>query len=216
MYSSVVNGCIRAWGAVQPTPAKTAKYFTEYVILYAFRKSLLSVFGILHVFYKWTTTCILRDTFYSSDAKIFSTSTSSFIQNNTEHPLRLQTNTVNNTTIAITINNNDTVFFQGTVFFANETSNASDSRLKSIPVDASIEDSLNMIKSVSGRTYERTDKPGTGTRVGFIAQEVQASLPIEFANLIGKVKYSADPDEENPMDILTRLCSFSSSSVAML
>jgi len=75
--------------------------------------------------------------------------------------------------------------------------------LKSAPVDANTQDSLNMLKAVSARTYERIDKPGTGVRVGFIAQEVQASLPVEFANLIGKVKYSADPDEENPMEILT-------------
>ena len=61
-----------------------------------------------------------------------------------------------------------------------------------------------MIILVSARTYERIDKPGSGTRIGFIAQEVQASLPAEFANLVGKVKYTANPDEEEePMEILT-------------
>jgi hypothetical protein len=61
-----------------------------------------------------------------------------------------------------------------------------------------------MLKAVSARTYERIDKPGSGTRIGFIAQEVQASLPAEFTNLVGKVKYTANPDEEEePMEILT-------------
>jgi hypothetical protein len=76
--------------------------------------------------------------------------------------------------------------------------------LKTEPIDANTQDSLNMLKAVSARTYERIDKPGSGTRIGFIAQEVQASLPAEFANLVGKAKYTANPDEEEePMEILT-------------
>jgi hypothetical protein len=136
-------------------------------------------------------------------AQHFMSFTKHQITTNTTNGIIIRANRFSSSVIALEIDTANSTTFGGTAFFADGSSNASDSRLKSTPVDASIQDSLNMLKTVSARTYERIDKPGTGVRVGFIAQEVQASLPVEFANLIGKVKYSADPDEENPMEILT-------------
>jgi hypothetical protein len=125
------------------------------------------------------------------------------IGTNTSHQIEMRANRFGSSTTAITVNIDNSTTFGGTAFFADGSSNASDSRLKSVPVDANTQDSLNMLKTVSARTYERIDKPGSGTRIGFIAQEVEASLPAEFANLIGRVKYSANSEEEEPMEILT-------------
>jgi hypothetical protein len=86
-------------------------------------------------------------------------------------------------------------FFQP-VTFADGSTNASDARLKSVPEDASTQDSLNMLKAVSARTYERLDKPGTGTRLGFIAQEVQAAPSPDSAKLVGSTMYAATEGEE--------------------
>jgi hypothetical protein len=58
-----------------------------------------------------------------------------------------------------------------------------------------------MLKAVSARTYERLDKPGS-TRLGFIAQEVQAAAPPEFAKLVGSTMYAAT-EEEEASEILT-------------
>jgi hypothetical protein len=126
-----------------------------------------------------------------------------FIGTNTSHRIEMRADRFASSITALTVNTDNSTTFGGTAFFADGTSNASDSRLKSVPVDANTQDSLNMLKTVSARTYERIDKPGSGTRIGFIAQEVEASLPAEFANLIGRVKYSANSEEEEPMEILT-------------
>ena len=63
--------------------------------------------------------------------------------------------------------------------------NASDASLKSATEDASTEDCLQMLRQVSARTYERTDLPGMGSRIGFIAQEVRDAAPAAFGGLIG-------------------------------
>ena len=98
------------------------------------------------------------------------------IRTNGEHEIRLQTarfaGLPTSTTVALTISTSNQSTFGGTVFFADGSQNASDAKLKSIPEDASTQDSINLLKEVSARTYERMDKPGTGTRVGFIAREV--------------------------------------------
>ena len=68
-------------------------------------------------------------------------------------------------------------------------SDASDQSLKSSPQDASTEDSLDMLRRVSAKTYHRLDMPDGGQRLGFIAQDVEAACPSGWSNLVGKTQY---------------------------
>ena len=68
-------------------------------------------------------------------------------------------------------------------------SDASDQSLKSSPQDASTEDSLDMLRRVSAKTYHRLDLPDSGPRLGFIAQDVEAACPSGWSNLIGTTQY---------------------------
>jgi hypothetical protein len=114
----------------------------------------------------------------------------------------MQANRQNTSLHALSINTDNTVDFSQLVTFADGSTNASDARLKSAPEDASTQDSLDMLKAVSARTYERLDRPGTGTRLGFIAQEVQAAAPPKFAKLVGSTMHAAtEADKET--EILT-------------
>jgi hypothetical protein len=60
---------------------------------------------------------------------------------------------------------------------------SSDERIKTDVQDASLEACQEVFDAVSVKTYERTDLPGK--RIGFIAQDIEQSLPEEFANLVG-------------------------------
>jgi hypothetical protein len=80
----------------------------------------------------------------------------------------------------------------GVVTFHNGLVNSSDASLKSNPVDASTEDALNMLKAVSARTYDRVDLPDSGSRLGFIAQEVEAAIPSSWGNLVGATSMAAE------------------------
>ena len=88
----------------------------------------------------------------------------------------------------------------GGVIVHTSLSNNSDQSLKSPPVDASTEDALAMLKGVSARTYERLDLPGEGTRLGFIAQEVESVIPDLWGSVIGRSRVSAggrgSPEQE--------------------
>ena len=74
--------------------------------------------------------------------------------------------------------------------FYKRYSAASDQSLKGDSQDASTEDSLNMLRQVSAKTYRRLDLPdGEGERLGFIAQDVDAACPSAWANLVGTTNY---------------------------
>ena len=66
---------------------------------------------------------------------------------------------------------------------------ASDQSLKGNPQDASTTDCLNMLRQVSARTYQRLDLPDSGSRLGFIAQEVDAACPSAWSNIVGTAQY---------------------------
>ena len=68
-------------------------------------------------------------------------------------------------------------------------SDASDQSLKGNPQDASTADCLNMLSQVSAKTYSRLDLPGSGPRLGFIAQEIDAACPSAWSNLVGSTQY---------------------------
>ena len=44
-------------------------------------------------------------------------------------------------------------------------------------------DALNCFRTVEAKVYDRTDGP-QGTRVGYIAQDVQAALPSDWQNVV--------------------------------
>ena len=52
-----------------------------------------------------------------------------------------------------------------------------------------------MLRQVSARTYQRIDLPGTGSRLGFVAQEVEAACPSAWSNLVGTAQYAKKPGE---------------------
>jgi hypothetical protein len=61
---------------------------------------------------------------------------------------------------------------------------SSDRALKTDIQDASLQSCQEVFDAVEVKTYERTDL-APGKRIGFIAQDIQQSLPAEFANLVG-------------------------------
>ena len=69
---------------------------------------------------------------------------------------------------------------------------ASDRSLKGDAQDASTGDCLNMLRQVSAKTYLRLDMPGTGPRLGFIAQDVEAACPSTWSNLVGTTLYARE------------------------
>ena len=69
---------------------------------------------------------------------------------------------------------------------------ASDRSLKGDAQDASTGDCLNMLRQVSAKTYLRLDMPGTGPRLGFIAQDVEAACPSTWNNLVGTTLYARE------------------------
>jgi hypothetical protein len=66
---------------------------------------------------------------------------------------------------------------------AGQYFSTSDKRIKNDIQDASLEACQRIFDAVAPKVYERTDLPGK--RIGFVAQEVEQSLPAEFANLVG-------------------------------
>ena len=69
---------------------------------------------------------------------------------------------------------------------------ASDQSLKSYAKGASTEDCLNTLRQVSAKTYLRLDMAESGSRLGFIAQDVEASCPSAWSNLVGTAQYSRE------------------------
>jgi hypothetical protein len=85
----------------------------------------------------------------------------------------------------------------GMVTFNYGHQNASDASLKTPnPPAASSDDALQMLKGVQARVYERLDLPNAGTRLGFIAQEVEAVLPSTWGNLVGQTTVADTPGGE--------------------
>ena len=66
---------------------------------------------------------------------------------------------------------------------------ASDQSLKGDPQDASTEDCMTMLRQVSAKTYERLDLPDSGSRLGCIAQDIEAACPSAWSNLVGTTQY---------------------------
>jgi hypothetical protein len=84
---------------------------------------------------------------------------------------------------------------------------SSDQALKSDVEDASLQSCQEVFDAVSVKTYTRTDL-APGKRIGFIAQDIQGSLPGtgEFANLVGTRPETADAGELLTLDYSRLVC----------
>ena len=69
---------------------------------------------------------------------------------------------------------------------------ASDQSLKGDAQDANTEDCLSMLRGVSAKTYLRKDIPDSGSRLGFVAQDIEAACPSAWGNLVGRAQYSKE------------------------
>ena len=49
-----------------------------------------------------------------------------------------------------------------------------------------------MLRQVSAKTYQRIDMPDSGSRLGFVAQDIEAACPIAWSNLVGAAQYSME------------------------
>ena len=83
----------------------------------------------------------------------------------------------------------------GYVHFFAGFGNSSDQCLQTPdPPEASTTEAIAMLKAVSARTCSRLDLPDSGkSRLGFIAQEVEAACPSAWGNLVGTAQYSKEP-----------------------
>ena len=66
---------------------------------------------------------------------------------------------------------------------------ASDRSLKDDLQDANTEQCLSMLRQVSAKTYVRKDLPDSGSRLGFVAQDVEAACPALWSNLVSTSTY---------------------------
>ena len=111
---------------------------------------------------------------------------SAVLSTTTAHGLTIQANRFNSSPAALTISSANAVTCN------TSFTNNSDASLKTPPEDASAQDALAMLKAVSARTYERVDLPGADSRLGFIAQEVEAALPSSWGNIVGATEAVAE------------------------
>ena len=77
----------------------------------------------------------------------------------------------------------------GYVTFYKGYGSSSDRSLKGSIHDASTEDALHLLRTVSAKTYDRKDLPDSGSRLGFIAQDVEAACPPSWSNLVSTTQY---------------------------
>ena len=66
---------------------------------------------------------------------------------------------------------------------------ASDRSLKENIQNANTESCINMLNQVSAKTYDRKDLPGSRSRVGFVAQDIEAACGPLFSNLVSTSTY---------------------------
>ena len=86
----------------------------------------------------------------------------------------------------------DIHYTTGHVSFTGGQSTVSDASLKTEPKHANTEECLQMLRSVSARTYERIDLEPGKSRIGFIAQEVRDAAPQAFGGLLGTSSHSSN------------------------
>ena len=70
---------------------------------------------------------------------------------------------------------------------ANAFHTSSDASIKTSVETVSTEAAMAMLKNVEARTYRRTDIENQGSRLGFIANDVESNCPEEWGNLVATV-----------------------------
>ena len=80
---------------------------------------------------------------------------------------------------------------------ATAFSSTSDSRLKTNIEEVPIEDSINLLKDVSAKTYNRINTENNKREIGFIAQDFE-NLPLSLGeNFVDKIIGKISPDGED-------------------
>ena len=89
---------------------------------------------------------------------------------------------------------------------ANSFISSSDRALKENIENVDTSASMSMLEAVSARTYQRTDLENSNSRIGFIAQEVQALAPPEWGNLVQSQNGLLALDYSRFVSILWTIC----------
>jgi len=80
--------------------------------------------------------------------------------------------------------------------YATSHTNLSDQSIKDEIQEASEQECMDLLRAVVPKTYIRTDMDTSNRRLGFVAQDLSASVPTEFANICGEFR-----DDVNPVDV---------------
>ena len=79
--------------------------------------------------------------------------------------------------------------------------NYSDATLKSDIVPVSSDMAIDVLKAVEPKVYKRNDLADQNFRIGFLAQDVAASIPSEWSNLVGKTEAMAAHTDDDGNDV---------------
>ena len=104
---------------------------------------------------------------------------------NTNHPLWFATNRFTNP-VSMSIQ------ADASVVVNTSFTNNSDRSLKYDIEDINENDCLHILENVNAKTYKRNDLNDNKSRIGFIAQDIQANLNDKWSNLIGINKHGSD------------------------
>ena len=110
---------------------------------------------------------------------------SAVLSTTTAHGLSLHANRFNSSPAALTISSANAVTCN------TSFTNNSDSSLKSDVVPASTTAALEALKTIEAKVYKRVDLDDS-PRLGFIAQDILASLPAEWTNIVGATEAVAE------------------------
>ena len=85
--------------------------------------------------------------------------------------------------------------------FYGSTYSASDTRLKDEQRAVDSAQALEVLRSVGPKTYTRNDRKGE-SRIGFIAQELEAALPASWGNIVGQLEQTEEKAADPPLKSL--------------
>ena len=105
--------------------------------------------------------------------------------------LRLYTTGTTSTLSARLTVQEDAIFSR--TLTATQFASTSDIKIKDNIQDASLDNCMALLNNVNPKIYNRTDMPGSPTRLGFIAQDLESHIVPEFANLLGVQYGGAEP-----------------------
>ena len=109
---------------------------------------------------------------------------------NSAHSISLRANQFNYATPGLVVTSTNAVVCNTTF------TNNSDASLKSEVVPASTAQALDVLRLVEPKVYKRIDLDDS-PRLGFLAQDLQASLPPEWANIVGATEAADEHQDQD-------------------